>query len=92
VFFAARLAGTVISSGLTVLDGPLASVQCMATSPEVRRSGGAIAVLAGIEAIAAKHGAYRLYLQTDGDNAAAIGLYERFGFAIVSRYHTRDLV
>lgn len=92
VFMSAHLDGTVISSGLTALDGGLASIQCMATRPDVRRSGGATAVLASIEAVAAENGVHRLYLQADGDNAAAIGLYERFGFAIVSRYHTRDLV
>jgi ribosomal protein S18 acetylase RimI-like enzyme len=91
VFIAARRDGIVVSSGLTVLDGELASIQCMATHPDVRRSGGATAVLCGIESVARAHGVSRLYLQTGADNAAAIALYERFGFSVVSRYHTRDL-
>ena len=81
--------GIATSSGLTVIDGGLASVQCMATLPEARGRGGAKAVLAAIEATARHHGASTVYLQTGGDNAAAQELYSRVGFAIVGRYHTR---
>ena len=44
-------AGRAMSSGLTVVETSVASVQCMATLPEARRRGGAQAVLDGIEAI-----------------------------------------
>ena len=91
-FFAARLEGRIIASGLSVADGAFASVQCMATLPAARRSGAATAVLAAIEAYARDQGARRLYLQTERDNAAAIALYERIGFRIAARYHTRVLM
>ncbi len=91
VFFSAMRGANVIASGLSVLDGELASVQCMATRATARRTGAATAVLVAIETNATEHGARWLYLQTDADNSTAIGLYQRAGYAIAGRYHTRDL-
>lgn len=89
--FAVYRNGGIVASGLSALDGALASVQCMATLPHARRTGAAAAVLAAIETWAGARGARRLYLQADADNAAAIGLYDKSGFGIVGRYHTREL-
>lgn len=89
-FFSFVRDGVVIASGLSVLDGALASVQCMATLPEARRTGAATAILAAIEANAREHGVHRLYLQTDLANRAAMRLYERAGFRLVGHYHTRE--
>lgn len=91
-FFTVLRDGVAIASGLSVPDGTLASVQCMATTPDARRTGAASAVLRAIERHALAQGARRLYLQTDRGNLAAIALYQRTGFAIVGHYHTRDLV
>jgi len=90
-FFSCVRDGTVIASGLSVLDGELASVQCMATLPEARRSGAASAVLAAIAAYAREQGAGRLYLQAEAENVAAVTLYERVGFSVAGHYHTREL-
>ena len=81
--------GRIISSGLTVGDGNVASVQCMATLADARRQGGARRVLQAIEAIAVQRGHTTLYLQADGTNSGAISLYERAGFTVVGHYHTR---
>ncbi len=81
---------SVSSTGLTIVDGTLASVQCMATLPDHRRQGGAWRVLAAIETLAQRQGATHLYLQTGGDNVAAQALYSGFGFSVVGRYHTRS--
>ena len=91
-FFSAVRDGCVIGSGLSVVDGPLASVQCMATLAAARRTGAARSILAAIEAHAARHGARRLYLQAETANRNALSLYTRFGFAVIGRYHTRELV
>ena len=91
-FFSAVREGRVIGSGLSVVDGPLASVQCMATLAEARRAGAAGSILAAIEAHAVRHGARRLYLQAETANRNALSLYMRFGFTVIGRYHTRECV
>jgi ribosomal protein S18 acetylase RimI-like enzyme len=88
-FLACRRGGSVVGSGLTIPDGELASVQCMATLASARRQGCARVVLRAIEAQAAARGCRRLYLQTECANVAAVTLYESFGFRIAGRYHIR---
>jgi len=83
-FFSCRRDGQVISSGLCVADGDFAVIECMATRAEARRQGGAEAVLRSLEALAAARGIKTLALQAVADNAAAIPLYTRFGFATVA--------
>ncbi len=92
MFFSGIRDGEVIASGLSVLDGRVASVQCMATLASARRTGAASTLLSAIEDYAREGGARRLYLQADGSNSAAIALYERVGFTVAGRYHTRELV
>jgi len=79
-----RRGGKVISTGLCVVDGAFAVVECMATRAEARRQGGGAAVLAGIEAWAAAHGVRALALQVVAANAPALALYRGFGFAPVA--------
>jgi ribosomal protein S18 acetylase RimI-like enzyme len=88
-FFACRRMGSVVGAGLTILDGELASVQCMATLPAARRQGCARAVLRAIEAQAAARGCRYLYLQTESANIGAVALYPSFGFHVAGRYHIR---
>ncbi|MBS0242316.1 MAG: GNAT family N-acetyltransferase, partial [Proteobacteria bacterium] len=90
-FFSGLLGGKVVASGLTVVDGEVASIQCMATLSEARRMGAARAVLGAIEANAARHGAKWLYLQAEAENMPAIRLYEGIGFRVAGHYHTREL-
>lgn len=88
-FIACRQGGAVAGSGLTVPDGEVASVQCMATLPAARRAGCARRVLAAIEAESARRGCRLLYLQTECANTPAVALYESFGFRVGGRYHLR---
>jgi len=76
--------GQTIATGLCVADGDLAVVECMATHPDARRQGGARAVLAAIEAWAARRGVRALALQAVAGNLPAIALYRGFGFAPVA--------
>jgi ribosomal protein S18 acetylase RimI-like enzyme len=90
MFFACHLAGEIVASGLSVADGELASVQCMATRSDARRRGCARAVLRAIEAWAAGQGARHLYLQAERANHAAIALYEGIQFRVAGAYHVRS--
>ena len=91
-FISGVVAGRTLSSGMTIGDGAVASVQCMATLPEGRRQGGAQRVLAAIEHLAAREGRRALYLQAEGSNHGAHALYRGMGFVEVGRYHTRTQV
>jgi ribosomal protein S18 acetylase RimI-like enzyme len=88
-YFSCRRGGVVVGSGLSVADGPLASIQCMATHAAVRRRGCARSILAAIEAWAAAQSCTHLYLQAEAANAGAIALYEGVGFHVAGRYHVR---
>jgi N-acetylglutamate synthase len=88
-FVSALVGGRVISSGLTIVDATVASVQCMATLLDARRQGGAERVLKAIETIAGVTGAQYLYAQTGGDNEKAQALYAQYGFRVIGHYHTR---
>ena len=52
--------------------------------PQWRRTGVARALLDAVRAAAEQRGALRLTLQTEDDNLAALGLYERYGFGPVT--------
>ena len=56
----------------------------MWVAPAVRRRGVASAVLAALAREAVSRGVLSLHLQTDSDNAGALGFYERCGF---ERHH-----
>jgi ribosomal protein S18 acetylase RimI-like enzyme len=88
-YFLCRRAAAVVGSGLSIADGTLASVQCMATLGSARRQGCARAVLSAIEAWAASQGCTHLYLQAETANTPAIALYESVGFRVAGRYHVR---
>lgn len=52
--------------------------------PRWRRTGVARALLDAVRAAAQQRGALRLTVQTEDDNASALRLYERYGFAPVT--------
>lgn len=59
----------------------LCELDSMGVHPAVRRRGIGAALLREIRAWAAGHGAGRLVLEVRASNAAALGLYRRFGLA-----------
>lgn len=90
-FFSCVREGRVISAGLGATKNQVAVVECMATRSDVRRSGGARSILAGIEAWAVGQGAKILFLQVVTANAPAVGLYKGVGYAPVMQTHYRVL-
>jgi GNAT superfamily N-acetyltransferase len=89
IYFTHHRDGAAVGAGLSVADGALASVQCMATLERARRQGSARAILVAIEAWAAGEGCTHLYLQAEAANVAAVALYQGFGFRVAGRYHLR---
>ena len=76
--------GAVVGIGRLGLAAAWGGVAAMWVEPDARRRGLATAVLAALARAADRAGARSLHLQTDSDNVAALGLYERHGF---ERHH-----
>jgi ribosomal protein S18 acetylase RimI-like enzyme len=80
-----------VATGQVVLARGWGGLQCIATSPAHRRRGAAGEVLHQLAAAASLSDASTLYLVVLADNASAISLYARLGFAVAHeyRYFTR---
>lgn len=83
----ARIDGRAVGVGTAMLEDRLAGIFSMATAPDVRGHGIASAILAKLLTWAWEHGAEHAYLQVDGENRSALGVYRRFGFATAYTYH-----
>jgi GNAT superfamily N-acetyltransferase len=81
------LGGEVVAVGRAVADTGWVGVFGMGTLPTARGRGAARAVLAALARWAEGD---RMYLQVERDNAAAMRLYERMGFAEACAYHYRS--
>lgn len=75
---------------LTGASDDSAYLQRLAVVPAARRSGAAHTMVADAIAWAGSVGARRIFVNTDVDNAAALSLYERWGFVPVG-FHLRVL-
>lgn len=85
VFATARDAdGTVAGIGRLGLASAWGGIAAMWVAPGARRQGLASRLLTALAVAADERGASALHLQTDTDNAAALGLYGRRGF---ERHH-----
>lgn len=78
--------GEVAAAGRAALDADWVGVHAVHTDPARRRQGLAVAVMAELLDWGASRGATTAYLQVREDNAAALGLYERLGFATHHTY------
>jgi ribosomal protein S18 acetylase RimI-like enzyme len=88
--FARAMAGDeIVAVARAVADTGWVGVFSMATLPAARGQGAARTVLAALAAWAGAHGADRMYLQVEHDNAPALRLYHRAGFREVCGYHYR---
>ncbi|MGE0741002.1 MAG: GNAT family N-acetyltransferase [Hyphomonadaceae bacterium] len=76
----------VVAIGASAIAGRLAGIFLMRTVPDERRRGHALHVLRALLHWASAHGAAHAFLQVDADNAPAITLYAREGFARLTTY------
>ncbi len=70
----------VVAKGRVACDGDWAGITDVWVSPDHRRQGLGLVVLDAMLEWSAERGATTAYLQTRGDNAPALALYERLGF------------
>jgi ribosomal protein S18 acetylase RimI-like enzyme len=86
-----RSDGEVVACGLLKIEGDHAGLFAVNTSKAWRGRGLGRAIVAALLAEAGRRGATRAYLQVTADNAPALALYARFGFAIAYEYWYRAL-
>jgi GNAT superfamily N-acetyltransferase len=86
VFAMIEQEGRVAAIGMAAASAELAGIFLMRTIPEARRQGHARRVLGALLSRCADWGARRAFLQVEADNAPAVALYEREGFAPVATY------
>ena len=91
-FFVARLGGAAVGCGALALFDDYAEVKRMYTREAMRGFGVGKALLARIERDARDEGKRVLRLETGTYQAAAIGLYEGYGFRLCGAFgHYTDL-
>ncbi len=79
----------VACAGQVAVDGEVAGLFDVVTAEGARGRGHATRVCAALLAWARGQGARTAYLQVSADNAPAVALYRRFGFATLYTYHYR---
>lgn len=85
----ARAHGRTVACGQVTLDHELAAIYDMVTETSWRGRGLATAIVDALLAHARERGVSRAFLQVNDDNAPALVVYRKFGFATAYRYHYR---
>jgi [ribosomal protein S18]-alanine N-acetyltransferase len=84
-YLVARDESGIVGYGGVLALPPDADVQTLGVRPDRQGSGIASRLLAALLAEAVGRGATHVMLEVRGDNAAAVALYERFGFARITQ-------
>jgi GNAT superfamily N-acetyltransferase len=85
----ARIGGRAVACGQAALDDALAGIYDMVTAPAFRGRGAATCIVSALIAWARAQRASHAFLQVNDDNAPALAVYRRFGFATAYTYHYR---
>jgi N-acetylglutamate synthase len=86
-FVLVRRDGQPIATALGVITDDIVIVECVMTNLAARRTGAGAAVMRGLEAWAASHGARTSALQAVATNVPAQALYLGLGYAEIGRQH-----
>jgi RimJ/RimL family protein N-acetyltransferase len=81
--------GRVVCTAQVAVEDGLAGVFDVVTADDARGKGHATLACASLLSWAWQHGANIAYLQVSADNAPALAIYRKFGFATVYTYHYR---
>ncbi len=84
-----RVDKEVVACGQVACDRDIAAIYDMATATDWRGRGLASAIVDALLLHAGNWGARVVFLQVDDDNAPAIAVYRKFGFATLYTYHYR---
>jgi ribosomal protein S18 acetylase RimI-like enzyme len=85
----ARRDGAPVGTGLLAIDGDLAGVFDVVTAAPLHGQGIGTAVVAALITRAWERGVRQVFMQVSSDNAPAVALYRKFGFATIYTYHYR---
>lgn len=85
----ARVDGEPVACGQIACDDDMAAIYDMVTAAEWQGRGLASALVDALLAHARSRGARLAFLQVNDDNAPALAVYRKFGFATAYRYHYR---
>ena len=80
-------AGVSLAAGTACISRDWLSVHGMRTLPQAQSQGLGASLLAAFTGLARQRGISRAFLQVEADNAPALALYQRFGFATAWTYH-----
>lgn len=83
--------GTVVCTAQAAVEDGLAGLYDVVTAEAARGNGYATLACTSLLSWAWQHGAHAVYLQVSADNAPALAIYRRLGFATVYTYHYRGL-
>lgn len=85
LFLVAREGEVLVGHAIGQVAGDVGEVLELATAPQARRRGVGAALLEALEGALRARGAVELWLELRADNAAAMALYRRQGYAITGR-------
>ena len=88
----ARAGDRTVACGQVTLDHELAAIYDMVTADASRGRGLATAIVDALLGHARERGVSRAFLQVNDDNAPALAVYRKFGFATAYSYHYRARV
>ncbi len=88
---AVRAGDDVVCTAQAVIEGDLAGLYDVVTAETARGNGYATLACASLLSWAWQHGAHAAYLQVGADNAPALAIYRKLGFATAYAYHYRGL-